>query len=88
MDLHLEEKTAFIMASSSEIGKAIATELANEGANVMITSRTEAKLEAAKEDIEKTAKGKVAYVVLDQKNKDSIQQAVKATREAFGQFPY
>lgn len=84
MDLHLEGKTAFIMASSSGIGKAIATELANEGANVMITSRTESKLQAAKEDIEQTARGKVSYVVLDQKSKESIQNAVQTTREEFG----
>ena len=84
MDLHLEGKTAFIMASSSGIGKAIATELANEGANVMITGRTESKLEVAKKEMEETAKGEVAYVVLDQKNRESIQQAVQITREKFG----
>ncbi len=84
MDLQLTGKTAFIMASSSGIGKAIATELANEGANVMITGRTESRLEAAKKEMEKTAKGEVAYAVLDQKNRQSIQQAVQTTRDTFG----
>lgn len=84
MDLQLEGKTALVLASSSGLGKAIAQELANEGANVMITSRTEEKLKTAKEDIETTAKGSVEYTELDQTNYESIQNAVQATRNKFG----
>jgi len=84
VDLQLEGKTALILASSSGLGKAMAQELANEGANVMITSRTEEKLKAAKEDIEKTAKGSVEYTELDQTSYESIQNAVQRTRDTFG----
>jgi len=84
VDLQLEGKTALVLASSSGLGKAIAQELANEGANVMITSRTEEKLKTAKEDIEETAKGSVEYTELDQTNYESIQNAVQTTRNKFG----
>lgn len=84
MDLQLKGKTALVLASSSGLGKAIAHELADEGANVMLTSRSENKLKAAKEEIEKTAKGSVSYTLLDQTEYESIAKAVKRTRETFG----
>jgi PAS domain S-box-containing protein len=45
MDLGLKGKCALVMASSSGLGKAIATEFAREGANVMLFSRSEEELE-------------------------------------------
>ncbi|MDN6141081.1 MAG: SDR family NAD(P)-dependent oxidoreductase, partial [Tetragenococcus halophilus] len=84
MDLQIKGKTALVLASSDGLGKAIAQELANEGANVMLTSRTEENLKLAKEEIEKTATGSVAYCLLDQTKNESIAAAVKTTRETFG----
>lgn len=84
MDLQLKGKTALVLASSSGLGKAIAHELADEGANVMLTSRSEDKLKAAKEEIEKTAKGTVSYTLLDQMKHESIKEAVETTRQKFG----
>lgn len=84
MDLQVKGKTALVLASSTGLGKAIAQELANEGANVMLTSRSKDKLEQAKADIEKTAVGKVAYTVSDITSAESIQELVKATRNEFG----
>ncbi|GMA47184.1 SDR family oxidoreductase [Tetragenococcus muriaticus] len=84
MDLQIKGKTALVLASSDGLGKAIAHELANEGANVMLTSRTEENLKLAKEEIEKTATGSVAYCLLDQTKQESIAAAVKTTREIFG----
>ena len=83
MDLLLKDKTAFIMASSSGLGKAIAQELANEGANVMLTGRSVDKLKAAKEEIE-DAGGSAAYMVMDQTQANEVSNAVKQTREKFG----
>lgn len=45
MDLHLKNKTALITGSTKGIGKAIATQLAIEGANVIINSRTDSAVE-------------------------------------------
>ena len=41
MDLGLGGKVALVMAASSGLGRAVATELAREGASVMISSRNE-----------------------------------------------
>lgn len=84
MDLKLTDKTALVLASSSGLGKAVAQELANEGANVVISSRTEEKLKEAQAEIEQTAKGKVAYKVVDQTDKSSLQDLVDFTRNTFG----
>lgn len=86
MDLQLTDKTALVLASSSGLGKAIATELANEGANIVIASRSEDKLGQAKNDIEQTATGQVEYKVFDQTNYDSIKELVQFTRDTFGKI--
>ena len=49
MDLGLKNKAAIVMASSAGLGKAVATELAREGANVMISSRREDELKKVQE---------------------------------------
>lgn len=84
MDLNLTGKTAIVLASSSGLGKAIATELAKEGANVMLTSRSKDKLEVAKNEILETATGKVEYTVADITDADSIKNLVEVTRTTFG----
>ncbi|MDZ7835132.1 MAG: SDR family NAD(P)-dependent oxidoreductase [Alkalibacterium sp.] len=86
MDLKLSGKTALVLASSSGLGKAIAQELAREGANVMLTSRTEEKLEQVKADIERETKGKVAYTVCDLTDPENIRQLVESTRKTFGKI--
>jgi NAD(P)-dependent dehydrogenase (short-subunit alcohol dehydrogenase family) len=45
MDLQLNDKTALITGSTGGIGLAIARKLAVEGAKVIITGRTQAKLD-------------------------------------------
>jgi NAD(P)-dependent dehydrogenase (short-subunit alcohol dehydrogenase family) len=51
MDLQLNDKTALITGSTGGIGLAIARKLAVEGAKVIITGRTQAKLDQAAETI-------------------------------------
>lgn len=86
MDLHLTGKTAIVLASSTGLGKAVAEELALEGANVMITSRNKDKLVQAKEEIEQVAKGRVEYMVADVTDAHSIKALVDVTRQTFGKI--
>ena len=51
MDLGLKNKVAFIAASSDGLGKAVAMELANEGATIIINGRNKTKLENTRNDI-------------------------------------
>ena len=47
MDLGIKDKIALVTGGASGIGKAIALELALEGATVVITSRSDEKLKDA-----------------------------------------
>lgn len=51
LEFGLKGKNALVIASSQGLGKAIATQLADEGANVVITSRDQMKLQQAKAEI-------------------------------------
>lgn len=86
MDLELTNKVALVVASSKGLGKAIAKELAKEGANVMLTSRTEETLQQAKEDIQTEALGKVAYFPADITNAADIKALVQETKTQFGKI--
>lgn len=52
MDLHLNQKTALITGSTKGIGKAIAIQLATEGANVIINGRKESEVTQVVSEIE------------------------------------
>ena len=53
MDLGLKNKVAFVAASSQGLGKSVALELAQEGANIIICGRNKENLEKTKQEIEK-----------------------------------
>jgi 3-oxoacyl-[acyl-carrier protein] reductase len=59
MDLGLKNKVAFMAASSQGLGKAIALELAREGATVIINGRRPDVLEKTKREIEQHTRAKV-----------------------------
>lgn len=62
MDLGVKQKVAFIAASSDGLGKAVAMELANEGATVIINGRNQERLQATREAIEDAYDCKVLAV--------------------------
>src|SRR5262245_42538954 len=65
MDLGLKNKVAFVAASSQGLGKSVAQELANEGANVIICGRNKETLEQTKQEIAKQANNKVLAIAGD-----------------------
>jgi 3-oxoacyl-[acyl-carrier protein] reductase len=84
MDLELEGDSALVTASSSGLGKASATALAREGANVVINGRDEQRLAEAKDEIREVATGKVVTQQGDLTEKDDIERLVETTVEEFG----
>ena len=86
MDLNLKGKVALVVASSQGLGKAIALELAKEGAHIMLTSRNEEKLQAVKEEIQGLSKGNVSYFRCDITKAEEIQNLIKKTNEDLGKI--
>ena len=84
MDLEIAGDSALVTASSSGLGKASATALAREGANVVINGRDEDRLEAAAEDVRQAATGDVVTVPGDLTDPEDVERLVEATVEEFG----
>jgi 3-oxoacyl-[acyl-carrier protein] reductase len=84
MDLELAGDAALVTASSSGLGKASATALAREGANVVINGRDEDRLAAAKAEIEEVATGEVVTQQGDLTDADDIEAMVQRTVDEFG----
>lgn len=84
MDLGLKNKGALVLASSAGIGRGVATELAREGANVMLFARSEEKLSAAADEIENDTGNRPLYTVGDLTDGDAVKNAVDATVEKCG----
>ena len=78
MDLGLKGKVAFVAASSEGLGKAVAMELANEGATIIINGRNKAKLESTRKDIEQKFNTKVIAVSGDLADENFIPSNVKS----------
>lgn len=78
----LDDKTALITGAGRGIGKAIATRLAAEGANVVIADIDEASAQAAAAEIGERAHG----VAVDVTDRASFRAAIAATVERFGRL--
>lgn len=82
MDLGLKGKTAIVSGGSKGLGRAIAEELAAEGANVVIAARGREALDKAVAEIR--AKGyEASGVIADMANEEAIHAAVRAATQAY-----
>lgn len=79
----LEGKVALVTGASSGIGKAMATDMAAAGAEVVLVARRQDKLEATAEGIT-AANGKAAWVVADMEKIDLLQELAEKAASFFG----
>ena len=84
MNLNIEGNAALVTASSSGLGKAAATALAREGANVVINGRDEDALAETAEEIRAEGSGDVVTQRGDLTEKDDIEAMVETTVDEFG----
>lgn len=84
MDLGLSGKVAVVAASSQGLGRAIAHELAAEGASVVMCARGEARLVRAAEEVAAATRARVVPVVADVSKASDVARLAEAARGAFG----
>ena len=76
--MKIEGKVAWITGASSGIGAALAAELFNRGATVILSARSAAKLEEIKARLDEKAPGRCIVVPCDVTSKSSVQEAVRS----------
>lgn len=84
MDLGLKDKTALVTAASQGLGGAVATELAREGARVMISSRDEESLARAAEEMAEETGSTVEYRACDLTSAAQIDAMITHATDRLG----
>lgn len=84
MDLGLKNKGALVLASSTGIGRGVATELSREGASVMLFARSEDRLASTAAAIEAETGNRPFYIEGDLTDAAAVSRAVEATVEKCG----
>jgi 3-oxoacyl-[acyl-carrier protein] reductase len=85
VDLGLEGKVALVAAASRGLGRAIAQELAREGANVVMCARGRDALERARSEIADATNAQVHAIVADVSDRDQIAMVTNEAASKFGQ---
>ena len=84
MDLGLIDKVAIITAASSGLGKAVAMELAAEGASIVIYSRRDTELRSAADEIKSKTRANVLAIAGDVTDEAHVRDLVSETARHFG----
>ena len=84
MDLGLEGKHAIVTGGSKGIGKAIARELAREGADVAIVARSRDQLEATAKELTGETRRRIIPLVADVTSKEQVDRMVAEAAERLG----
>jgi NAD(P)-dependent dehydrogenase (short-subunit alcohol dehydrogenase family) len=84
MEFGLAGKYAFVGGGGRGIGKAIARELAHEGADVVIASRTKDQLEQTARELEDETGRRIIPMVLDVTQRDQVDRVISDTAQQLG----
>jgi 3-oxoacyl-[acyl-carrier protein] reductase len=86
MDLGLKGKVSLVAAASKGLGRAVAEELAAEGAALVLCARGEEALQETCAAIEKSTGAAVLGVAADVANPADVARVVQAARDRFGRI--
>jgi 3-oxoacyl-[acyl-carrier protein] reductase len=86
LDLGLQGRVAIVAAASKGLGRAVAEELAREGARVAICARGASEIEQAATHIQKSTGRDVFHRSVDVTNPAAVFQFVGAVAERFGRL--
>jgi len=84
MELGLKGRVAIVAAASSGLGRAVATELAREGARVAICARSTEALQKAAEGIRAETGAEVIHESLDVRDATAVARFVAAVEQHYG----
>ncbi len=84
MDLGLQGRVALVGGSSRGLGRAIAHELATEGASVVITARGGEALERTRRELEAATGSPIVAVAADLSTIEGVEAVWRAALDAFG----
>jgi len=84
MDLGLRGRVAIVAAASKGLGRAVAEELAQEGAHVAICSREAKSIEGTAIEIQASTKQPVFWRALDVRQEEAIAAFVADVEREFG----
>src|SRR3989344_7200851 len=83
--MRLKNQVAIVTGSTMGIGLAIAKELAKEGCNIVINSRTKKDVEKASKEIQKLGVDAIG-ITADVSNSTDVRNLVKETMKKFGRI--
>ena len=84
MDFGIKDKIALVCGSSAGLGRAAAAELAAEGAKVILCSRRERAIEAARADIALSTNADTLAIAADLTDPEQVDSLVHQSVERFG----
>ena len=86
MDLGLRNRVAVVAAASAGLGKAVALELALEGANIVINARDSKSLQVTATEIERESGLRIEAVSGDVTKAEDVKNLVSRAKEKFGRL--
>jgi 3-oxoacyl-[acyl-carrier protein] reductase len=86
MDLGLKSKVALVAAASRGLGRAVAEELAAEGASLVVCSRGEDSINQTAKEIAQTTGAKILAVAADVSKADDVVKLTQFASERFGRI--